>query len=267
VKVVVRDAFIPSAGHVFVSADYSQIELRILAFMSQDERLLKLLGKEHDVFKLIAAELNNIPLDNLDKVTDMQRSHAKHICYGILYGMGANSLAEILKLTKQQASSFLNAFKITYAGVTKYMSKVIQECKRDGFVETMYGRRRYLGHINSTNSSERSKAERQALNSVCQGSAADIVKQAMVRIVDRVEKANSTSRLLLQLHDELLFEVPTHEFDKIITMVKHTMENVVQETRDKLVRKWNKNGNDLLRLPIRISSGYSWGSMQPIDKK
>eukprot|EP01112_Ceratiomyxa_fruticulosa_P022199 TRINITY_DN8062_c0_g2_i2.p1 TRINITY_DN8062_c0_g2~~TRINITY_DN8062_c0_g2_i2.p1 ORF type:complete len:202 (-),score=37.22 TRINITY_DN8062_c0_g2_i2:146-751(-) len=200
-----------------------------------------------DVFKLLAGHLRN---KAVSMVTDYDRATAKHVVYGVLYGMGPRALGERLGVSKAEGARRLAEFKTMFSGVGAYLEKVLVDCKKNAFVETIYGRRRYLPNIYSTDFKESSRAERQVLNTICQGSAADIAKRAMIVIVDRLKKVNSKTHLLLQLHDELLFEVPIQQLSAVKILVKQTMEQVA---------------NLAVPLPVEISVGPIWGVMTPAD--
>ncbi|XP_014286733.2 DNA polymerase theta isoform X2 [Halyomorpha halys] len=208
-----RSAFIARPGNVLVSADYGQLELRILAHFSQDPVLIPLLRQNDDVFKIIAAEWNNI---SKEMVTEEMRHQVKQICYGIIYGMGDKTLGEALGKTATEASMLSAQFKRTFPKINDFINKTVTECRQAGKITTLAGRVRYLPEINSNITHCRAQAERQAVNSKIQGSAADIAKKAMVNIEERLNNkfldrkllptAEHSSHLILQLHDELIFE-------------------------------------------------------------
>ncbi|CAH1408187.1 unnamed protein product [Nezara viridula] len=208
-----RSAFIAMPGNVLVSADYGQLELRILAHFSQDPVLIPLFKQDDDVFKIIAAEWNNI---SKEMVTEEMRHQVKQICYGIIYGMGDKTLGEALGKTAAESSMLSAQFKRTFPKINDFINKTITDCRQTGKIKTLGGRVRYLPEINSNIAQSRAQAERQAVNSKIQGSAADIAKKAMVNIEERLNNkfsqrkslptADHTSHLILQLHDELMFE-------------------------------------------------------------
>lgn len=248
IKISIRDSFISRPDFVLLSADYAQLELRLMAHFSKDQKLLSILKGSGDFFKEIASKWLDKPISS---ITTEDRSYAKHICYGILYGMGANALAAELKISPTQAMEFIDSFKSRYPGITKFLCVVVEKCKKNGYVSTIYGRKRYLPEINSTNNFEYKRAERQAVNTICQGSAADLVKVAMNKIFEKFKEVNTRTLMVLQLHDELLFEVPKEEVDVIQHLVKQVMENVL--TLD-------------LSLPVRLSVGTCWGSLVELPK-
>ncbi|XP_024086126.1 DNA polymerase theta-like [Cimex lectularius] len=251
-----RSAFIPNKGNLFLSADYSQLELRILAHFSQDKVLLNLINSDADIFISIAANWNNI---NPSLVTDELRQQTKQIIYGIIYGMGDRTLGDHLGETAANAGMMAAKFRRSYPGVQAFLKKCIKDCSRNGFITTITGRKRLLPAINSSNSTKKSQAERQAINSTIQGSAADIVKKAMIRIETRLneilpERDNFTtngpsSHLVLHIHDELLYEVSEEHLELVKQVVKWEMENSTQLS---------------VRLPVVLKVGPSWGGLQKI---
>ncbi|XP_076250621.1 DNA polymerase theta isoform X2 [Rhynchophorus ferrugineus] len=243
-----RSAFVAPEGCLLISADYCQLELRILTYLSEDKLLLDIMKKPGDVFKYIAAQWNQV---SEETVNDETRAHAKQICYGIIYGMGAKTLADQLGVSEDDAFYFMETFRNTYEGIKQFTKRTIDDCKRKGYVETITGRRRYLPNINNNDSSMRCQAERQAVNTSIQGSAADIVKHAMVVIEDKLNILFKKSRhkpiLTLHLHDELIYEVPEKYVVKVISIVKEGMESSAQTFG---------------HFPIKIKTGKSWGEMK-----
>uniref|UniRef100_T1IU43 DNA polymerase theta n=1 Tax=Strigamia maritima TaxID=126957 RepID=T1IU43_STRMM len=252
-----RNAFIPFKGGILLAADYSQLELRILAHLSRDEDLISILNSGGDVFKNIAAQWKGKEVKN---ITDIERQQAKQICYGMIYGIGAKSLSEQLNVEEEDGVVFLHDFKSKYPGMTRYMTKVIDSCRENGYVTTVMGRRRYLPSITSDVPSSRSHAERQAVNTTIQGSAADLAKIAMIRIDGALKKEFGCDKpyrnvknlprgvsLVLQLHDELIYEVNDKILPLVAQIVMTEMESALKLS---------------VQLPVKLKSGHSWGSFQ-----
>uniref|UniRef100_A0A672U7Z6 DNA polymerase theta n=1 Tax=Strigops habroptila TaxID=2489341 RepID=A0A672U7Z6_STRHB len=279
-SVSMRHAFVPFPGGLILAADYSQLELRILAHLSCDCRLIQALNGGTDVFKSIAAEWKMI---DPEAVGDRTRQQAKQICYGIIYGIGAKSLGEQMGIDENEAASYIESFKSRYTGIQKFLSETVRSCRRDGFVQTILGRRRYLPAIKDPNPYSKAHAERQAVNTTVQGSAADIVKTATVNIQRRLEALSSvikshghvesslqrdqTGRLvrkrnrgmlhpisggffILQLHDELLYEVAEDDVIQVAQIVKHEMENAIKLS---------------VKLSVKVKIGPSWGDLQDLE--
>lgn len=221
----IREAFIASEGCKLVSADYSQIELRLLAHFCGDETLIHAFTHGLDIHAATAADMFGIPIASV--TTEMRRS-AKAINFGILYGMGAFRLARELKITRKEAEAFIERYFGRYARVKAYLDATLQGARQNGFVTTLYKRRRYLPELTASNFSVRQAAERIANNTPIQGSAADIIKIAMKRVSDALSKAGLKARMLLQVHDELVFDVPVEELDVVKSLVKTEMEGVAQ---------------------------------------
>lgn len=220
----IRKAFVPSdpAGCI-VSSDYSQIELRLMAHMSGDKHLIEAFMSGQDIHAATAARLFGVDIAN---VTDEERRRAKTVNFGIIYGISAFGLAERMGIGVREAEEFIDAYFRTYPGVSAYISESIEKARRLGYVETIYGRRRYLREINSRNSNVRKFNERNAVNAPLQGSAADIIKIAMVNVAARIKKENLASRMVLQVHDELVFDVAAGEREAVLAVAKEEMENV-----------------------------------------
>jgi len=219
----VRKSFIAKdENHVLLSADYSQIELRIIAALSKEPNMMEAFAKGEDIHLSTAAKVFNTTIDN---VTKEQRSHAKTVNFGIIYGVSAFGLSNQTNLTRSESVSLIDTYYKTYPQLKKYISEQIEFARQNGFVQTISGRRRYLKDINSQNSIVRSAAERNAVNAPVQGSAADIIKIAMINIQKRLKIEKLQSKMLLQVHDELVFDVYKPELENIKTIVKHEMEN------------------------------------------
>ena len=219
----VRKAFIPrDENHVLLAADYSQIELRIIAALSKDPAMLEAFQKGEDIHATTAAKVFGVPLE---EVSREQRSNAKTVNFGIVYGVSAFGLSQQTNLNRTEAKELIEAYYATYPQLKSYMNEQVDFARENGYVTTVLGRRRYLKDINSQNAVVRGAAERNAVNAPIQGSAADIIKIAMINIHRRMEKENWQSKMLLQVHDELVFDVPKAEVDALSTMVKEEMEN------------------------------------------
>ncbi len=221
----IRKAFVArDEDHVLVSADYSQIELRIIAELAQDPIMLESFNKGEDIHKSTAAKVFKV---GLDEVTREQRSQAKTVNFGIIYGVSAFGLSEQTGLSRSEAKQLIDAYYETYPVLKKYIENQIQVARKQGYVETILGRRRYLKDINSRNAVVRSHAERNAVNAPIQGSAADIIKIAMINLQKNL-KENFQTKMLLQVHDELVFDVPKSELERLKPIIKETMENAVK---------------------------------------
>ncbi len=219
-----RAAFIPAPGHLFLSADYSQIDLRVLAHYSQDPALLAAFRAGEDVHRRTAAEIFRV---NPALITKEMRRVAKTINFGIVYGMSAFGLASQLNLSRKEAGVFIDRYFAHYQGVKRFMAEIVAQARKDGFVTTLLNRRRLLPEINSTNKMRREFAERTAINTPIQGTAADIIKLATLACDRELRKAGLKAELLLQIHDELVFEVPKQEAEKTATLVQQAMEGVL----------------------------------------
>ena len=248
----IREAFIAKPGHLLISADYSQIELVILAHLSQDEKLIAAFRENpkenlsetkgfQDVHIRTASLIFGI---DESQVNNEQRRMAKTINFGVIYGMSAFRLANELNISRIKAQEFINAYFNTYSGVRQFIEDTIKKTEQLGYVTTIFGRRRYIPTINSRNKTEKSAAERIAVNTPIQGSAADIVKAAMLNLDRRLISERSNARLLLQVHDELILECPKDECGKAAALVKEEMEQAAK-----------------LSIPLRVSieTGSRWG--------
>lgn len=222
-----RKVFIPDEGDFFMSSDYSQIELRIMAHLSQDINMLEAFNKGQDIH---AATASKIFKTSIEEVDDDMRRKAKTANFGIIYGITPFGLSERLTIPRIEAKSIIDEYFATFSGVKKYMEDSIEKGRINGYVETIYGRKRFLPDITSRNATVRGFAERNAINAPIQGSAADIIKVAMVRIFERLQKDKKTSKMILQVHDELNFNVVPEELDYMKKMVVEEMENAVKLT-------------------------------------
>lgn len=221
----IRKAFISrDENYTLLSADYSQIELRIIAALCGEENMIKAFQQGEDIHKSTAAKVFNVPLE---EVTKEQRSHAKTVNFGIIYGVSAFGLSNQTSLSRAESAALIEAYYITYPKLKSYIQEQIESARENGFVQTILGRRRYLKDINSANAIVRGAAERNAVNAPIQGSAADIIKIAMINIHKRLIAENWKSKMLLQVHDELVFDVHNSELEKIQPMIKQEMEQAV----------------------------------------
>jgi DNA polymerase-1 len=236
----IREAFIPESGQVLLSADYSQIELRLLAHLSEDPVLMESFQKEQDVHARTASELFQVPIPT---VSADQRRQAKTINFGIIYGMGALRLARSLGIPTKTAQAYIAQYFARYQRIKSYMDGILVEARARGYVTTLFGRRRYVPDLHSKNPQVASAAERATINTPIQGTAADLIKMAMVAIDRRLEQEKLRTRMLLQVHDELLFEVPEKELKRVQNLVREVMEGIMP-----------------LRVPLRvdIGTGKNW---------
>jgi DNA polymerase-1 len=220
---LIRKAFVArDENYTLLSADYSQIELRIIAAMCGEENMIKAFQNNEDIHKSTAAKVFNVPLD---EVTKEQRSHAKTVNFGIIYGVSAFGLSNQTNLSRKESAELIEAYYQTYPKLKSFMSSQVDFARENGYVETISGRRRYLKDINSANAIVRGGAERNAVNAPIQGSAADIIKIAMINIHKKLTSENWKSKMLLQVHDELVFDVHNSELESIQPMIKYEMEN------------------------------------------
>jgi len=237
----IRQAFVTSEEDwVIFSADYSQIELRVLAHIANDEKLIAAFKDNMDIHTQTAMDVFHVDKEN---VTPDMRRQAKAVNFGIVYGISDYGLSQNLGITRKEAKQFIDTYFKIYPGVKQYMDDIVQEAKHRGYVTTIMHRRRYLPDITSRNFNLRSFAERTAMNTPIQGSAADIIKKAMIDLNEQLEKNKMKARLLLQVHDELILEVPEEEIDQLIEIVTSCMENAVS-----------------LKVPLKVdySYGKSW---------
>ena len=216
----IRKVFVPSDGYVFLDADYSQIELRVLAHMSGDERLIKAYQENADVHRATASLVFHTKYED---VTDLQRRNAKAVNFGIVYGISGFGLSRDLGITKKEAEMYIEDYFETYPGVKEFMDEMVRQGKKKGYVSSLYGRRRPIPELASRNFMQRQFGERIAMNSPIQGTAADIIKIAMVRVADKLKKGNYRSRLILQIHDELLIETHREEIEEVTEILHEEM--------------------------------------------
>lgn len=221
----IRSAFIAPPDHVLLSADYSQIELRIMAHLSQDARLLQAFAAGEDVHRATASEVFGVPPD---EVSSEQRRYAKVINFGLIYGMSAHGLAKNLGIERSAAQSWIDRYFARYPGVARYMEETRALAREQGYVETVFGRRLQLPDIRAQQAGRRQSAERAAINAPMQGTAADLIKLAMIAVDGWLRAEALKTRLILQVHDELVLEVPEAELDRVRERVPALMEGVAQ---------------------------------------
>jgi len=218
-----REMFIPQPGWVFVDADYSQIELRVLAHIAEDETMRKAFAEGADIHAATAAQVFGVPPERV--TPDMRRS-AKAVNFGIVYGMGDFSLAADIGVSRAEAKRYIETYLGKYEGVQRYMTEIKEQARRDGYVTTIFGRRRAIPEVQSKNYHIRAFGERAAMNAPIQGSAADIIKMAMVAVAGRLEREGLQGRLVLQVHDELIVECPKEEAETVKALLTEEMEGV-----------------------------------------
>lgn len=222
----IRRAFIPSDDdHLLLSADYSQVELRLMAHLSGDESLIAAFEHGEDIHAATAARLFH---KELDEVTPEERRRAKTANFGIIYGISAFGLSQRLEIPRKEARELIEGYFATYPGVKAYMERVVGQARRDGFVSTIFGRRRYLNDINSRNAVARGLAERNAVNAPIQGSAADIMKIAMIEVSRRFAAEGIRSKVILQVHDELVVDLLREEQERVTRIVTEAMESAAR---------------------------------------
>lgn len=219
-----RKFFVAKEGCVLVDADYSQIELRVLAYVANDSGMIEAFKENDDIHRNTAAQVFHMPRE---MVTPLMRSRAKAVNFGIIYGIGAFSLAKNIGVTRKEAEEYIKTYLDHFSGVRNYMTNVVEHAKETGYVETLFGRRRYLPELSSSNFNLRSFGERVAMNMPIQGTAADIIKIAMIRVVHRLEKEGLRARLILQVHDELIVEAPEEEAPLVQQLLTEEMEQAI----------------------------------------
>lgn len=217
---LIRKVFVPKEGFVFTDADYSQIELRVLAHMSGDDQLIEAYRMDEDIHRITASKVFHTPFE---EVTDLQRRNAKAVNFGIVYGISSFGLSQDLSISRKEAAEYIEQYFATYPGVKKFLDKLVEDAKKNGYVTTMFGRRRPVPELSSSNFMQRSFGERVAMNSPIQGTAADIIKVAMIRVWKRLKEENLRSKLILQVHDELLVETASDELSKVEHILKEEM--------------------------------------------
>ncbi|MCQ2550339.1 MAG: DNA polymerase I [Lachnospiraceae bacterium] len=222
---LIRKVFVPKEGCVFVDADYSQIELRLLAHMSKDTELIEAYASEADIHRMTASKVFHIPFD---EVTDLQRRNAKAVNFGIVYGISSFGLSQDLSITRKEAAAYIEQYFATYPQVKAFLDGLVSSAKADGFVSTLYGRRRPIPELSSGNFMQRSFGERVAMNAPLQGTAADIMKLAMIHVFEKMKEQGLQAKILLQVHDELLIEAPLEEVEQVKTILEEEMKGVAK---------------------------------------
>jgi DNA polymerase-1 len=220
----IRKVFVPREGYVFVDADYSQIELRLLAHLSGDSSFIDAFNHNLDIHTLTASQVFHVPFN---EVTDLQRRNAKAVNFGIVYGISAFGLSEDLNISRKEAADYIEQYFAKYPSVKAFLDQSIEQAKECGYVKTMFNRIRHIPELSSSNFIQRSFGERVAMNTPIQGSAADIIKIAMINVYKELNKNNLKARLILQVHDELLIESPIEEVKKVQDILINEMENAV----------------------------------------
>ncbi|MCM1253599.1 MAG: DNA polymerase I [Clostridium sp.] len=236
----IRKVFVPEDGFLFMDADYSQIELRVLAHMSDDKQLIEAYQMEQDIHRITASKVFHTPFE---EVTDLQRRNAKAVNFGIVYGISSFGLSQDLSISKKEAAEYIEQYFATYPGIKSFLDKLVEDAKANGYVTTMFGRKRPIPELSSTNFMQRSFGERVAMNSPIQGSAADIIKIAMIHVWARMKKEKLRSRLILQVHDELLIETYAPEEESVRRILSEEMQNAA---------------NLSVALEIDLHTGMTW---------
>ena len=236
----IRKVFVPKEGYEFTDTDYSQIELRVLAHMSRDEKLIDAYRKEEDIHRITASQVFHVPFE---EVTDLQRRNAKAVNFGIIYGISSFGLSQDLSISKKEAAAYMEQYFETYPKIKDFIDGLVKEAKKTGYAVTMFGRRRPIPELSSNNFMQRSFGERIAMNSPIQGTAADIIKIAMINVWKSLKEEGLSSRLLLQVHDELLIETAKDEEEQV----------------KRILEKGMKGAADLaVELAIDMHTGENW---------
>ena len=244
----IRQAFVAPEGWRLLTADYSQIELRILAHFSRDPALCRAFALDHDIHRVVAARIFGVPESNVDEA---MRRVAKTVNFGVIYGLSAYGLSSRLGISQAEAAAFIDAYFREYAGVDEFITRTLESAQAAGRVETILGRRRPISGIKNTTGRSRNLAERTAINTVIQGSAADLIKMAMIRIDRRLRERGLRSRMILQIHDELVFEAPAEEVAELAPLVAHEMNTALD-----------------LSVPLKVdlAAGPNWLDVETIEQ-
>lgn len=237
---LIRKVFVPKEGYVFIDADYSQIELRVLAHMSGDQNLIAAYQHAEDIHRITASQVFHTPLE---EVTDLQRRNAKAVNFGIVYGISSFGLSQDLSITRKEAEGYIASYFETYPGIKIFLDRLVTDAKEKGYAETMFGRRRPVPELASSNFMQRSFGERIAMNSPIQGTAADIIKIAMIRVKQRLDREQLKSKLILQVHDELLIEAAADEEEYVKTLLAEEMRHAADLA---------------VTLEVDVQSGRNW---------
>ena len=237
---LIRKVFVPKDGYVFIDADYSQIELRVLAHMSGDQNLIAAYQHAEDIHRITASQVFHTPLE---EVTDLQRRNAKAVNFGIVYGISSFGLSQDLSITRKEAEGYIASYFETYPGIKTFLDRLVTDAKEKGYAETMFGRRRPVLELSSSNFMQRSFGERIAMNSPIQGTAADIIKIAMIRVKQRLDREQLKSKLILQVHDELLIEAAADEEEYVKTLLAEEMRHAADLA---------------VTLEVDVQSGKNW---------
>ena len=237
---LIRKVFVPKDGYVLMDADYSQIELRVLAHMSGDEELIQAYHTDQDIHRITASKVFGIPFD---EVTALQRRNAKAVNFGIVYGISSFGLSQDLSISRKEAAEYIEQYFATYPKVKEYLDNLVESAKKDGYITTMFGRRRPIPELSSSNFMQRSFGERVAMNSPIQGTAADIIKIAMIRVWKALKDAGLESKLILQVHDELLIETKESELEQVRSILRENMQAAA---------------NLRVNLEVDLNTGKNW---------
>ena len=235
-----RKVFKAEDGKIFVDADYSQVELRILAHISRDENMIEAFNSGEDIHAITASQIFKVPVEEVSK---QLRSKAKAVNFGIVYGISEFGLAEQIDIKRNEAKQYIEQYLETYHGIKEFMTNVVEEAKRKGYVSTEFGRRRYIPELNSKNYMIRKFGDRAAMNTPIQGTAADIMKIAMIKVYNELKRRNLKSKIVLQIHDELLIETLLEEIEEVKDILKESMENAA---------------NLLVPLSVEVEEGKNW---------
>ena len=219
-----RKVFKPEKEKLYVDADYSQIELRVLAHISEDKHMIEAFNNGEDIHKQAASKVLGIPIE---EVTKEQRSSAKAVNFGIVYGISDFGLAEQIGLSRKKAKEYINQYLSEYSGIKFFMETITEQAKEQGYVETLYNRRRYIPELKSNNYMVRQFGQRAAMNTPIQGTAADIMKIAMIKVYREIKNRKLNSKIVLQVHDEMRREVPKEELEEVKTLLKQCMESAI----------------------------------------
>ncbi len=243
----IRKAFVTENGYKLLSFDYSQMELRVVASIADDKKMIKFFQEGKDIHRMTASQIFNVPET---EVTEKMRDFAKTLNFGVIYGISSYGFSEAAKVSFEEAESFIEEYLNDFQGIAKYREEVVEKTKKLNYIETLFGRKRFLPEINSSDRTLKNAAERMAINHPCQGTAADILKMVMVKINDQLPIAGSKIKLVLQIHDELLFEVKEEEIKEVIPKIKKSMENITE-----------------LKVPLKVDVkiGENWSEMKIIN--